>query len=301
MLPKKLFTPKCLHLDRDIVFREDIANFFRHVVKHLKDNDMTLPDYVTYKRLYREKKISMLHFSKSKEENQKEYYEVLFGEIQSFMIEDRLKDNEKEYSMLFKILSIFTLYSVYYTQTTDYFYQINTIPEILIEINKVISALTPLTMYSSTRNQIVMMINKLYNDEAFSIGTVIGLKTIILNKYGLPLELKENIYNDYMDINQSASKLNAFGGKGSIDALNGKRTEYAASKKFLVDAIKGLCNDFPQGAFDMESYCDFINCNNNLDEGNKVQPEHLVNNNVNNFDILFNQVDSKIYNIKKEI
>jgi hypothetical protein len=294
MLPKKLFTPKCLHLDRDIVFREDILNFFRSIIQYLKESEKTIIDYSAFKQLYKDKKISMLHFSKSKEENQKEYYEVLFGEIQSFMFEDRLKDNEKEYSFLFRIFSIFTLYSVYYTQTTDYFYQANTIPEYLIEINKLISALSLHRSYLKVRNEIIVMVNRLFKDEAFSIGTVIGLKTIILNKYGLPLELKENTFNDYIDINTSANKLNSFDNKGMAENLNFKFGEYNVAKKGLIEDIKSLCSEFE--GFNMEAYCNFINntCDSN------VKKEDVVNKNIGELDILLNQVDNKLYNVKNE-
>ena len=44
------------------------------------------------------------------------------------------------------------------------------------------------------------MVSKLKKDNAFSIGVIPGLKTIILNKYGLPLEQKTNVYQDYLDI-----------------------------------------------------------------------------------------------------
>jgi hypothetical protein len=296
MLPKKLFTPKCLHLDRDIVFREDLGNFFRHTIQYINEHKLTLIDYKIFKQLFNKHKISMLHFSKSKEENQKEYYEVLFGEIQLFMIEDRLKPNEKDYTFIFKVLAIFTLYSVYYTQTTDYYYQINTVPEILIEINKVISALSMLTNYLSIRNEIILMMDRLYKDEAFSIGAIVGLKTIILNKYGLPLDLKENTFNDYIDINQSAEKLEVFENKSVLDNFDSKLTDYAILKKNIIDGIKSLAIEFED--FDVQGYTNFIN--NNISADNAIKEEDLLNRNVSNIDLLLNQVDSKLQKFKIE-
>ena len=87
MIPKKLFTPKCLHPDRNIVFYDDLMNFFNNILENLsiKENIITkdlelnyLFNFKTFKIFYKNNKISMLHFSRSKEENAKEYYEFIF-------------------------------------------------------------------------------------------------------------------------------------------------------------------------------------------------------------------------------
>ena len=43
----------------------------------------------------------------------------------------------------------------------------------------------------------------MYLDDVFSIGVVVGLKTIILNKHGLPIEQKSNTYSEYMEISNN--------------------------------------------------------------------------------------------------
>jgi hypothetical protein len=81
MLPKFLFNPKNLHPDRDIVFQEDFSNFFNFLDSKIVNDEMLT--YLNFKVIWKEKKMSLLHFIKSKEESIKEYYEVLFGEVQS--------------------------------------------------------------------------------------------------------------------------------------------------------------------------------------------------------------------------
>ena len=161
MLPKKLFSPKCLHPDRDIVFQDDLTTFFNIILADYNiisnEDELTkLPSftYKKYKQYYHQKHFSMIHFSISKEENQKEYYEVLFGEIQ-FVLFNKYPiaspissfSNSAKLNYFHKIFSIYTLYSLYYTQIHKEFYQVNTIPKYLNELNILISALaqSPLT------------------------------------------------------------------------------------------------------------------------------------------------------------
>jgi len=81
MLPKLLFNPKNLHADRDIVFEEDFNKFYLYVeTQSESQKEFT---YNHFKLLWKGKKMSLLHFIKTKEESIKEYYEVLYGEIQS--------------------------------------------------------------------------------------------------------------------------------------------------------------------------------------------------------------------------
>jgi len=97
MFPKKLFGARCLYPDREFVFKQDLEDFFLYILKVLKvkikDEEELLIEqfnihnfsFKNFKVYWKEKKMSMLHFSKSKEENTKEYYEVLFGEVQSII------------------------------------------------------------------------------------------------------------------------------------------------------------------------------------------------------------------------
>ena len=72
MLPKKLFCPKCLLPEREHAFKDDLDSFFNNITQNLKKEELLT--FETFKKYYKLKKISMLHFSKRKEENAKEYY-----------------------------------------------------------------------------------------------------------------------------------------------------------------------------------------------------------------------------------
>ena len=252
-------------------------------------------NYLNFKIFWKEKKMSMLHFCKSKEENYKEFYEVLFGEIQSFLIENNLK-RKKNYDnlyLLIQILSIYTFYSVYFTQTADFFYQINTIPEYLIKINQIIKILIKKN-YHQIYKELLMMIFRLHKADAFSIGILPGLKTIILNKYGLPCEQKTNTYNDYMDISNNYKN---FLVKEDDSQLNNLIHQYKNSKMNTLNNIKFSINE---EGFDKEIYCNYINSKNKMVECTKNDLAFLKIDNLelekkmNNLDLQFNIFDNFI-------
>jgi hypothetical protein len=340
MLPKKLFTPKCLHSDRDIVFKDDIENFYSIIINELlqitlntiTNNELEVVlinnlNYNFFKHLWKDKKMSMLHYSKTKEENAKEYYEVIFGEIQQFFNENYTINNTfpsiKSFKIIVKILAVFTLYSVYYTQTYDFFYQINTIPEILNEINNLIKLLNQSEKINNIKliKELALMVSRMYNDDAFSIGTIIGLKTIMLNKYGLPLEQKTNVFKDYLDINDSFKSLlkeKDFTGNSSCENYSKDSIEYNSTKQHLVELIKSLSPSGTNSIFNTQFYCDVMNnkltnSNNNKDHYNQQynQYPNSINNqkndllltkndfnqNITNIDIQFFQVENNIFNI----
>ena len=280
MLPKKIFCPKCLLPERDHAFRDDLIVFYNFIIKNLKKEKILT--YETYKKYYKLKKISMLHFSKRKEESSKEYYEVLFGEIQSFFFSENINS---------QLFSIYTLYSVYYTQVTNTFYQINTILEFLKGVNLLI---LKLTKEKDKEKNIVgacvySMIKKLKNDEAFSIGVIPGLKSIILNKYGLPIERKENVYTYTKEINNYINELNTQNQKEIKNNQNKEKIkielDYNMTKKNIINGIKEL-------NFDKEEYTNFIN--NNYSEID-IYNQGNINNIMNNYNRYFNDV-----NLKKE-
>ena len=247
MLPKKLFCPKCLLPERNQAFKDDLDDFFNYIVTNLKDGELL--SYPAYKIYYKNKKFSMLHFSKRKEESAKEYYEVLFGEIQSFFFNENI---------ISKLFSIYTLYSIYYTQLTNTFYQINTILEFLKGVNALI---LKLSKEKDEKNRqigatVYSMIKKMKNDEAFSIGVIPGLKSIILNKYGIPIEKKENVYTYTKEINSYINELNSQNQNEQNKDLNSQKNktdlDYEIIKKNIVNDIKEL-------NFDKEEYVNFIN------------------------------------------
>ena len=279
MLPKKLFCPKCLLPERNQAFKDDLDDFFNYILTNLKDGDLL--SYPIYKKYYKNKKFSMLHFSKRKEESAKEYYEVLFGEIQSFFF------NENIISQLF---SIYTLYSIYYTQLTNTFYQINTILEFLKGVNDLI---LKLSKEKDEKNRqigatVYSMIKKMKNDEAFSIGVIPGLKSIILNKYGIPIEKKENVYTYTKEINSYINELNSQSQNEQNKDLNSQKNktdlDYEIIKKNIVNEIKEL-------NIDKEEYVNFIN--NNYNESD------FSNYNINNMMYNYNRYINDM-NLKKE-
>lgn len=295
MIPKKLFSPKCLHPDREVVFNDDLQRFFNYILdkKKIVTNNEVIISYSEYKIYYKEKKISMLHFSRSKEENAKEYYECLFGQIQNFFF-------MKDYKYIAKLFSIYTLYSLYYTQTYPTFYQINLTIEYLNGLNNFIKEIE--TLNKEISFEIFSMMKKLKKDNGISIGVISGLKTIILNKYGLPFEQKTNVYSDYCSILEYKEKINNPDTQKKQNKKNSDLTKYYNLKKNIINDIKSL-------DFNKEEYLKYINenlinknVNNQQDYYNEknsyfdlenipqLTKEDLEPNNISNFDFLFNKL-----------
>ena len=280
MLPKKLFCPKCLLPEREHAFKDDLEDFYNYILQNLEKDELLT--YDKYKKYYKQKKISMLHFSKRKEESAKEYYEVLFGEVQSFFFSENINS---------QLFSIYTLYSLYYTQTVNTFYQINTILEFLKGVNKLISKL--LKEKDKKMNKIgatiYYMIKKLKSEEAFSIGVIPGLKSIILNKYGIPIERKENVYTYTKEINNYINELNSENKKEENNEENNEKKklvfDYELIKNNIVNEIKEL-------NIDKEGYVNYIN--NNYSETDFYN-NGIKNNLINNFGGFNNDA-----NLKKE-
>lgn len=300
MIPKKLFCPKCLLPDRNEAFKDDLTKFYEYIQTNITKGKEIL-SYHEYKIFYKLRKMSMLHFSKKKEESAKEYYEVLFGEVQSFFFKEGIFN---------QIFSIYTLYSLYYTQTTDTFYQINTILEFLLGINNLIQTLinSKVDKAIETAATIFTMIKKLKDDEAFSIGVIPGLKSIILNKYGIPIENKENIYNYTKEINFHINELENKNIKDKVTSddeiqkNNQMKFDYNLLKKNIVNDIKNL-------NLDKDDYIDFINSNfndidlyivkknnyllkNSSDYNGKIKlkKEDIENKGITQLDFLFNKL-----------
>ena len=211
VLPKKLFCPKCLLPERDHAFKDDLEDFYNYILQNLEEEEILT--YEKYKKFYKSKKISMLHFSKRKEESSKEYYEVLFGEVQSFFFSQNI------------------------------------------------------------------------NSQLFSIY-------IILNKYGIPIEKKENVYTYTKEINAYINELNAKNqNEQNSNVGNNQKSkndlDYEIIKKNIVNEIKDL-------NIDKEDYTNFINSNYNETDlynyGNRYNPNMIYN-----YNRYYNDV-----NLKKE-
>ena len=314
MLPKKLFCPKCLLPERDIAFKDDLTDFYNYIMENItqeKEKEKNIPlannnllSYESYKKYYKSKKISMLHFSKRKEESAKEYYEVLFGEILSFFFIDNINS---------QLFSIYTLYSIYYTQTTSTFYQVNIILEFLKGVNTLIIKLIKNNDITVRKIGFIIynMIKKMKDDDAFSIGVIPGLKSIILNKYLLPIEKKENVYSYTKEINKFVNELKNKekndndntnnNGINIYEQKNKNELEYDIIKKNIINQIKDI-------NMDKDDYINFINnnyCENDLNlninkndmmnynkllVGNTIlKKEDLKQGEITQLDILFNK------------
>ena len=314
MLPKKLFCPKCLLPERDLAFKDDLTDFYNYIMENItkekeKEKNISLPNnnllsYESYKKYYKSKKMSMLHFSKRKEESAKEYYEVLFGEILSFFFIDNINS---------QLFSIYTLYSIYYTQTTSTFYQVNIILEFLKGVNTLIIKLIKNNDITVRKIGFIIynMIKKMKDDDAFSIGVIPGLKSIILNKYLLPIEKKENVYSYTKEINKFVNELKNKeknendntnnNGINIYEQKNKKELEYDIIKKNIINQIKDI-------NMDKDDYVNFINnnyCENDLNlninkndmmnynkllVGNTIlKKEDLKQGEITQLDILFNK------------
>ena len=314
MLPKKLFCPKCLLPERDLAFKDDLTDFYNYIMENItkeKEKEKNIPlannnllSYESYKKYYKSKKISMLHFSKRKEESAKEYYEVLFGEILSFFFIDNINS---------QLFSIYTLYSIYYTQTTSTFYQVNIILEFLKGVNTLIIKLIKNNDITVRKIGFIIynMIKKMKDDDAFSIGVIPGLKSIILNKYLLPIEKKENVYSYTKEINKFVNELKNKeknendntnnNGINIYEQKNKKELEYDIIKKNIINQIKDI-------NMDKDDYVNFINnnyCENDLNlninkndmmnynkllVGNTIlKKEDLKQGEITQLDILFNK------------
>jgi len=287
MIPKKLFSPKCLHPNREQIFKDDLENFYNlYLVKlfstqtfnkeektyivneninfyFLNSNYITnfenplkndsvfdieeieskliLNNNLTYsffKKIWAEKEFSLLHFTKDKEENINEYYQCLFREVQKFLFP------QNERNIISKIFSIYCLYSLYFTQPHKIKFKINTIIESLKSINMIINYLQ-IRGFISEFEIILKMVNKLYEVEAFRIGVLFGIKSILLNRYGLPLEGKSESYDNFKSLFNSQEKLNK---EKQLDNLRKEKiknltTEYSITKVDLINEIKDLFNE----------------------------------------------------------
>ena len=315
MLPKKLFCPKCLLPERDIAFKDDLTDFYNYIMENItkekeKEKNISLQNnnllsYESYKKYYKSKKMSMLHFSKRKEESAKEYYEVLFGEILSFFFIDNINS---------QLFSIYTLYSIYYTQTTSTFYQVNIILEFLKGVNTLIIKLIKNNDITVRKIGFIIynMIKKMKDDDAFSIGVIPGLKSIILNKYLLPIEKKENVYSYTKEINKFVNELKnkEKNDNDNINNNNGINIYEQKNKKELESDIikKNIINQIKDINMDKDDYINFINnnyCENDLNlninkndmmnynkllVGNTIlKKEDLKQGEITQLDILFNK------------
>ena len=313
MLPKKLFCPKCLLPERDLAFKDDLTDFYNYIMENItkekeKEKNISLPNnnlfsYELYKKYYKSKKMSMLHFSKRKEESAKEYYEVLFGEILSFFFIDSINS---------QLFSIYTLYSIYYTQTTSTFYQVNIILEFLKGVNTLVIKLIKNNDITVRKIGFIIynMIKKMKDDDAFSIGVIPGLKSIILNKYLLPIEKKENVYSYTKEINKFVNELknkekndndNTNNVINIYEQKNKKELEYDIIKKNIINQIKDINMDKDDYAnFINNNYCendlnlninknDMMNYNKLLVGNTILKKEDLKQGEITQLDILFNK------------
>ena len=126
------------------------------------------------------------------------------------------------------------------------------------------------------------------------------MKTIILNKYGLPIEQKTNVYSDYCSILDYKNKLN---NPDLKNQKNQKDTELSQYNKLKMNIIKDIKNlDFEKDEYINYLNENLLNKNKNNDNYNGknidydienihyLVKEDLDSNNITNFDFLFNKL-----------
>ena len=110
-------------------------------------------------------------------------------------------------------------------------------------------------------------------DDAFSIGVIPGLKSIILNKYLVPIEKKENVYSYTKEINNYIKELKDKEIKGNnesniIEQKNKNDFDYEIIKKNIINEIKDL-------NMDKDDYINFINNNYYDNDFNKYSGDMM--------------------------
>lgn len=232
-----------------------------------------------FKKTWKDNRISLIHLSKYKEENTIEYYQLLYKEIQLYLFTDN------NYCLISKLFSLYCMYSMYYTQPYEIKYQITTIPECLQQLNNLLSSLkeliieqdsnideTYLINFNTSVKQLYItvyeIIKKLYQDEAFKLGVILGLKTIILNKYGIPIDLKSDIYSEYKGLFNSIDKLEETNKKKQqLDSHYFSHIKnYKSNKSVMINNIKALfnlgCQENNNNKYNIEEkqlYCNKLN------------------------------------------
>ena len=148
------------------------------------------------------------------------------------------------------------------------------------------------------------MIKKMKEDDAFSIGVIPGLKSIILNKYLVPIEKKENVYSYTKEINNYMKELKDKETKDNnekniVEQKNKNDLDYQLIKKSIINEIKDI-------NMDQDDYINFINsnyCDNDLNKnsgdlmnynkyfiGNtNLKKEDLKPGEITQLDIIFNK------------
>ena len=113
-------------------------------------------------------------------------------------------------------------------------------------------------------------------DDAFSIGVIPGLKSIILNKYLIPIEKKENVYSYTKEINNYINELKDKENENKndqslIEQKNKNDLDYEIIKKNIINDIKDI-------NMDKDDYINFIN-SNYCDNIFHKNDEDIMNNN----------------------
>jgi len=151
------------------------------------------------------------------------------------------------------------------------------------------------------------MMSKLYQEEAFSIGTTIGLKSILLNKYGIPVENKSHTYKNYLEVKNNINFLKECKNKELSSNIEKNMMNYSKSKKNLVDELKKFYSKDNNlsglnSLSDVENYCKFINNeiqSQFLSDSFKIQKNDFRSNEITNLDLCFNQSENFFKSFEK--
>lgn len=168
--------------------------------------------------------------------------------------------------------------------------------EVLNKINEIILFKDNIKI----RRELLLIMNKLYQEEAFSIGTIIGLKSIILNKYGIPVENKSHTYKNYLEVRNNINFLKECKSKELLSNLEKNMMNYSKSKKNLIDELKRFYTKEnhilgTSSNSDVDNYCKFINNEIQtqfLSDSFKIQQTDFKINEITNLDLCFNQTEN---------
>lgn len=132
------------------------------------------------------------------------------------------------------------MYTLYFTQTYKIKFKIVTILESLKSINILINTLK-IGNFNIWKT-LYAMINKLYENQAFKITTLLGIRSIILNRYSLPVDNKTDIFNEYSNLLLSKKKLNEKRKEDNsyLDFIRKEGGAYNKMKNNIISDIKSL-------------------------------------------------------------
>ncbi|CAG9322393.1 unnamed protein product [Blepharisma stoltei] len=200
-------SPCCLLQDRELALVEDLQIIL---------NQGDFSSFQNFKEYWKANNLSLIHHSLNPKENKSEFYQIIWGILFNYM-----KHPD------FEIKALYVLYTLYFTQNSK-----------KININIDIKTANLLIEISKRDKISHEMISQLAKGDAFSLGALVGLKTILLNKRGLPVKRdlsKISTLNSEMEISLEIPMFDC-------EEANNLSMQYSYSKQNIIQLI----SDYPQ-------------------------------------------------------